>query len=167
MAYRITKSQVQAEEIAQETFLRLMTTRPWDESRQPVIERHLFGIIKSLVSHERTSRRSDYESRGAAEHAITSGGETPSAEVRGLERARRERQEAIAAARVRLLRTKPAGHELELMICDLMAEGITKPADLARHTGRSVAEVNVALARIRRYMKSILAAERGEDEEVA
>ena len=49
-------------------------------------------------------------------------------------------------------------------------EGTRKPAALVERTGRPVGEVNDALERIRRYLKSIVAAERGEadeDEEVA
>ena len=42
-----------------------------------------------------------------------------------------------------------------------------KPAKLAARTGKSVPEINAARSRIRRYLKSIVAAERGEDEEVA
>jgi hypothetical protein len=47
-----------------------------------------------------------------------------------------------------------------------MEQEITKPAELAAKTGWSYAEVNVSRARILRIMKSIVAAERDEDEEV-
>jgi Sigma-70 region 2 len=168
MAYRITKSRTQADEIAQETFLRLLTTRLWDERKEPSIERHLMGIVKSLISHERASKRSDYESEAAAHDAVVSGDAAMSAEARSLDRAQREREEAAAARRVGAVRAKLVGRELELRICDHVADGVPmKPAILVELTGRSLDEVNKALDRVRRYTKSILAAERGEDEEVA
>ncbi len=46
-----------------------------------------------------------------------------------------------------------------------MLEGVTKRSDLVARTGRSLAEVKTALARIRRHMDAIVAAERGEDED--
>jgi DNA-directed RNA polymerase specialized sigma24 family protein len=48
-----------------------------------------------------------------------------------------------------------------------MTDEVTKRADLAQRTGRSSDEVKTALARIRRHMEGIRAAECGEDEEVA
>jgi DNA-directed RNA polymerase specialized sigma24 family protein len=165
-AYRITKSREKADEITQESFLRLMTTRTWDEGKQPSLERHMLGIVKSLVSHERASKRRDYESRGATELAVISVGAAPSPQERLLDRAARDGEEAVAARRVEALRTKLGSRELELAICDLVAEGVKKPADLAPRLERPVGEVNDALERIRRYMKSIVAAERGIDEEV-
>ena len=148
-AHRATKSREKAREITQEAFVRVMTTRPWDASKEPSLERHMLGIVKSVLSHERTSKRSDYESRAADEGALLSGGATESAETSGLGRAEREEQKAIAARRTGALRTKLVGHDLELTICDLVAEDVTKPADLVRHTGRTLGEVNSALARIR------------------
>jgi hypothetical protein len=168
MAYRITKSRTHADEIAQETFLRMLTTRPWDESKQPSIERHLAGIVKSLISHDRASKRSDYESEAAANDAALSGNAATSTEERSLERARREDEGAVAARRVAAMRIKLVGRDLELEICDLVADDVPmKPAILVERTGRSLDEVNRALERIRRYTKSILAAEGDEDEEVA
>jgi len=165
-AHRITRSRSAADDLAHEALLRLMTTRPWDPRGTTSLERHLFGILKSLLWAERISKRSDYEARaGAEEAAVSEAGR--SAEQVALDRGEQERHEALAAQRVGRLRAKLAGWELELLLCDLVAEDVKKPAELAARSGRSVAEVNAALSRIRRYMKSILAAERGEDEEVA
>jgi len=164
-AQKITRSREAAEELTQEALLRLMTTRPWNPLGKTSLERHVCGIVRSLLSAERTSKRSKNERLAMTEHALLAEG-GDSAEAMSLDRAERERKEAVAAQRVAKLRTKLKGYVLELLILDLMQnEGIRKPAELATRTGKPVAEVNDARERIRRYMKSIIAAESGEAEE--
>ena len=51
MAIRLARSRAIAEDLTQQAFLRLDTTRPWDGSRSPSIEQHMFGVLKSLLSH--------------------------------------------------------------------------------------------------------------------
>jgi DNA-directed RNA polymerase specialized sigma24 family protein len=169
-AQKITRSREAAEELTQEALLRLMTTRPWNPLGKTSLERHVCGIVKSLLWAERMSKRPAVERRAMTEHALLAEG-GDSAEAISLDRAERERKEALGAQRVGKLRAKLKGYVLELLILDLMQnEGIRKPAALADRTGRPVGEVNDALERIRRYMKSIIAGEggdRGEDEEVA
>jgi hypothetical protein len=75
-------------------------------------------------------------------------------------------ERAYATRLVGKLRLKLAGRQHDVGICDLMADDTTKPAELAKLLGCTAYEVREALKRIRRYMKSIVAAERGEDEEV-
>ena len=166
-AYRITgKSEERAYELTQEAFFRLMTTRLWDPNTQPSLERHMFGIVKSLLSAEHKSKRAEHDEKAGREHALLAGGPTASAETMSLDRARRQRAQETAAQHIAALRAKLAGHDLELSICELMADDVTKPADLVKRLNRTRAEVDAALRRIRRFMNSILAAERGEDEEV-
>ena len=156
-----------AENLTQEAFLRLDTTRPWDPSHSTTLMQHMFGILKSLLSHEREAdkRRVGFERQAASEQeALSDAGR--SAEVISLDRVRRERAEALAKTRVAELRVRVAGFELDGLILDLMYEGVTKRADLVRRTGRSLDEVKTSLARIRRHMNAILAAERGKDTEV-
>ena len=166
-AEKITRSPEAAEELTQEALLRLMTTRAWNPLGTTSLERHVCGIVRSLLWAERTSRRPAFEHRAMTEQAlVTDGGR--SAETMSLDRAEREGKEALGAQRVAKLRAKLKGYVLELLILDLMQnEGIRKPAELAVRTGKPVAKVNDARERIRRYMKSIIAAESGEDEEVA
>ena len=162
-ALRITKSRDLAEELTQEAFSRSMTTRRWDPSTQPSLARHMCGIVKSLLSAERKAKRPAIEEQAGREEVLISGSAKPSAETISLEEARRKREQALATRRVEALRARLAGHELELVICDLMTEGTTKPAALARKAERSIDEIRAALRRIRRYADRIPAGERGED----
>jgi DNA-directed RNA polymerase specialized sigma24 family protein len=162
-AVRITKSRDLAEELTQEAFSRSMTTRRWDPSTQPSLAMHMCGIVKSLLSAERRAKRHANEEKAAREEVLISGGAKPSAEAISLDDARRKREGTLAARRVEALRARLVGHELELVICDLMTEGTTKPAALARRAERSIDEIRAALRRIRRYADRIPATERGED----
>jgi Sigma-70 region 2 len=166
-AEKITRSREAAEELTQEAFLRLMTTRAWDPLGKTSLERHVCGIVRSLLWAERTSKRPEVERRAMTEHALVADGGR-SAETMSLDRAERERKEALGVQRLGKLRIKLKGYGLGLLILDLMQnEGLRKPAELAARTGRPVSEVNDARERVRRYMKSIIAAESGEDEEVS
>ena len=143
--------------------MRLDTTRPWDKSRLTSLEKHMFGILKSLLSHQRASdaARTKLERETETERAVLSDARR-SPEVISLELARREEEEAIAKRRVAALRASLAGFELDLRILDCMSDGVTKRAHLVSRTGKSLDEVKTALARIRRHMDNILAAEGGE-----
>jgi DNA-directed RNA polymerase specialized sigma24 family protein len=168
-ALRLTRSRPRAEELTQEALLLSMTTRAWNPAAQPVLLRHLFGIVKSLRWSEDISARPRYEADAGHEEARLAGGAAASPEASTLEHARRAEDEARAAQQVEALRARltQGGHELELSVCDLMAEGTTKPKELAERTGRPYTEVDAAIRRVRRYAKSIEAREPGEDEEVA
>jgi DNA-directed RNA polymerase specialized sigma24 family protein len=163
-AERITKSRGAAENLAQEAFLRFMTTRPWDPLGKTSLERHMCGIVKSLLWAERTSKRSEIERLAAAEHALLAEGGR-SAEAMSLDRAEREEKEALASQRSGKLRAMLKGRTLELLVLDVMQdEGLRKPAELATRTKKSAVAIDAALRRIRRTMKRIVAAERGEDD---
>jgi DNA-directed RNA polymerase specialized sigma24 family protein len=164
-AIKLTRSEARAADLTQQTFLRLLTTSPWSEGGIP-IEAHLIGILSSVYSHEAAShvKRRELELRYAKDQEETAE-PAPSPEGAILDHAERVTEKDRALDRVDKLRVKLAGRQPELAICDFMADGVTKPSQLAVLTGRSVYEVNEALRRIRRYMSRILAAERGEDED--
>jgi DNA-directed RNA polymerase specialized sigma24 family protein len=162
-AERITRSRDAAENLVQEAFLRLMTTRPWDPLGKTTLERHMCGIVKSLLWAERTSKRPEIERLAVAEHVLLAEGGR-SAETMSLDRAEREDKEALGSQRAGKLRAMLKGRKLELLVLDIMQdEGLRKPAELAARTRKSAAAIDVSLRRIRRYMKRIVAAERGED----
>jgi hypothetical protein len=157
----------EAKDLTQRAFVELQTNRPWSEDRGTTLKSHLRGILKSLRSHgwEKDELRRWYEQEAAREAAaISEDGRSPETYI--LERATRI-DDADAAKRraeaLRVILTK-LGLTLDLEICDLFAEGV-KRVDLEERTGRSAAEVKTALARIRRHMDGILAAERGKTEE--
>jgi hypothetical protein len=118
------------------------------------------------LSHERASdpKRRELHRQAGIERAVLSN-ESHSPETISLDRAERDGAEALAMKRVALLREKVAEFELDLMILDLMSEDVMKRADLVRRTNGSPDQVKTSLARIRRHMDSILAAERGEPED--
>jgi DNA-directed RNA polymerase specialized sigma24 family protein len=167
-ACRITRSRTAAEDLTHEAFSRLDTTRRWDPGGGTTLQQHIYGILRSLVSHERRadSKRREIELQAQIEAAALSDAGR-SAEATSLDRADREGSKALATERVAKLRARLAGFPLDLLVLDLMTDDVTKRADLAQRTGRSPDEIKTALARIRRHMESIRAAERGEDEEVA
>ena len=166
-ARKIVKGKEAARALASDAITRMLATgRPLPD--EPVaFEREIYGILKSVRSHEAASRasRRNYERTGGREQAALSpAGRSAQAIV--LDHAERQNAEALARERHVTLRARLEGHELDLTILDWMLEGVTKTADLEKQTGRPYAEVKTAMARIRRHMNAILAAERGEDEEV-
>jgi DNA-directed RNA polymerase specialized sigma24 family protein len=168
VAMKLTHSKAQAEDLTQTVFERLASTRPLeaDVPREEAV-RHALGVLKSVLSAERASARSQRERErivGGEWAAASTAGH--SAEVLSLERARRERDEGLASRRVAALRARLAGHPLELAVLDRMQDDVTKAAAIAEELERPVKDIYEALARIRRYMKSIVAAEGGHVEEV-
>jgi DNA-directed RNA polymerase specialized sigma24 family protein len=160
-----------AKDLTQRAFMALQTNRSWSEDRGTTLKSHLRGLLKSLRSHgaDKDELRRGYEQEAAREAAaIAEDGRSPESYI--LERATRIEHADAAKRRVEALRAilTKLGLTLDLEICELFAEGVER-VDLEERTGRSAAEVKTALARIRRHMAGIFAAERGktEDSEVS
>jgi DNA-directed RNA polymerase specialized sigma24 family protein len=111
-AEKITRSPEAAEELTQEALLRLMTTRAWDPQGPTSLERHVCGIVKSLLWAERQSKRPKYERLAMAEHVLVADGGR-SAEIMSLDRAEREEKEALGTQRTGKLRAMLKGRALE------------------------------------------------------
>ncbi len=164
-ARKIARREADVQELTQQALLRLLKTSPsiLDEKE---LEQHVYGILRSLRSNAAasTATRREYERRAGEEHAaLSDAGRSPEQII--LDDTERHQAEELAKERVAKLRVRLAGLELDLQIVDRMLKGVTKRSDLVARTGRSLAEVKTALARIRRHMDATVAAERGEDED--
>ncbi len=166
-ALRLTKSRAAAENLTQEAFVRLKTTRPWDRATEPSIAKHMMKTVKSLFFHERksASARSDREVEAVVEQQTIGGAAAPSPEQMLLEEEGSELRRGSAAEQLETLRGLLVGHELELAILDLVDEDIDDRDEQARLTGHKIEEVYEAWRRIRRYAKQLPTYD--DDEEVA
>jgi DNA-directed RNA polymerase specialized sigma24 family protein len=166
IARSLTRSNERAEDLTQQVFERLEKTSPYVPGGEITLEAHVGGILKSVYSNEAASdtKRRDREQRYVAEQAALSENVASPEEAMLAEEPSAER--GHAARLVEKLGIKLAGRQPDVAVCDLMADDTTKPAHIAKALGCTPDEVREALKRIRRYMKNIVAAERGEDEEV-
>jgi DNA-directed RNA polymerase specialized sigma24 family protein len=165
MALAVTRSREEARELTQQAFLLLCTTRPWREEGPP-FNVHMAGIVRSLAHHERLKRdrRLERDGRYVNESALFTDEKRQSAEVMSLAHARRKTEAQQARDDVADIRARLGDGAFELTILDLMAEGVKRPEHLVERTGRPDTAVKVALARIRRHTRAVLAA-RGRDTE--
>ena len=144
-----------AEEITQEAFSRVLTTRPWNEESGSSLFDHMTGIVSSLLSHERTSKRAEVEHAAAAEWVRPTGGVAPSAEDESLSREAIRRREQESSAAIGDVVKRLAGSPQVLAVISAWLDGITKPSAIAEHTNIDVDEVYLAIQRIRRYGHSL------------
>jgi DNA-directed RNA polymerase specialized sigma24 family protein len=172
LGLRVTDSLARAEDIRQEAYLRLITTRRWDRDRHSFLK-HMLLVATSILKHgdKARARRTHYEAEAGAEYKRERGVTTPSPEHDMLEHAENERSRDFAVRALAELRRKLAGFPVELRLVDhaeqleARDEELEKPAELAKAMGVRVEEVYRALARIRRYKESVYAAVRGSSEE--
>src|SRR6201999_3260706 len=78
MALSIAREEKEAEEITQEAFVLLMTTRPWRPDGPP-FRVHLYGILRSACHHTRAKRRArrGAEGRFANDPSVSKGDKEP------------------------------------------------------------------------------------------
>jgi DNA-directed RNA polymerase specialized sigma24 family protein len=160
-AKKTCRSDARAKDLTQKTFARLHTTSPWTPGGI-ALEAHLLGILQSVYSHEAASdvKRVELERRYAKDEADLSE-PNPSPEGEVLDQESRTAGATEARLIAEKLRAKIAGRQPDLAICDFMADGITKPAQLAVLTGIPAPAISEVVRRLRRTLTSILAAERG------
>jgi DNA-directed RNA polymerase specialized sigma24 family protein len=172
-ALRVTCSNAHADDIRQETYARLATTRPWRRDAQPSFVRHVLGVAASVLKHEQKAhaRRTHHEADAGAEYKRDRG-DTVSPEEDMLEHAEGERKRDVAARALAEVRRRLAGYPLELRLIDRIAqaqdrsdEGPETPAELAEAMGVSIGEVYRAIERMKRYKASVMAAVGGTGEE--
>jgi len=167
-AFRLTRSHAHADDLTQEAFKRLMTTRAWNPATVPSLAKHMMMIVKSVLSHERQSRQGDLEMQASIEQQTVDGGAARSAEQMSLDQGGRDRSQRSAARRLAALRERLAGFDLELELIDLTQQEVDSRAEQAKRVGRPVGEVYEAWRRIRRYAAGLPDAMDADDgEEVA
>jgi DNA-directed RNA polymerase specialized sigma24 family protein len=154
VAMAITKSKARSDDIVQTTFERLMTTRRWD-GKKP-IEAHVVGIVKSLVSNQHQGSKSERKAEAHdGFHREVVGQNSPSPEERTIEKAMDEARQTSAAGELEQLAAKVAAHPLAPRVLQKRADGLSKPADIARALGVSVDDVYRANDVLRRNLRSI------------
>jgi DNA-directed RNA polymerase specialized sigma24 family protein len=164
-ALRLTRNPDRADDLTQEAFKRLVTTRPWNPATQSSLAKHLMTTVKSLLSHERESKQSEYEEKAVIEQRTIDGDATKSAEQMSLDRSESTRSQSSAADQLTDLREALVGHGLELQLIDLTDQGIDDRQEQARITGAKIQEVYDAWRRIRRTLRRLLAARSDDDDE--
>jgi DNA-directed RNA polymerase specialized sigma24 family protein len=169
----VTKSSARADDLRQEAFARLMTTRPWRREQQPSFVKHMLLVASSVLKHEgkAQARRAHHEADAGAEYKRDRG-DTASPEEDMLEHAESLRRKDRAASVLAELRRRLADYPLELRVIEHIAqaqdrddEEPEKPAEIAQALGVRVEEVYRACARIKRYRASVYAAVGGTGEE--
>jgi RNA polymerase sigma factor (sigma-70 family) len=160
VARKIAKSAGGADELVQQTFEKLMTTRRWDG--QKPLEAHVIGVMKSLVSNQRRSekRRDDGKPRRrdlAHEdfQREVSGEHTASPEERTLEHAEQESRDEEAEQELDELVASVAAHPLAPRVLQCRIDGLRKPREIAAKLGVSVDAVYRANDVLRRHLHAL------------
>ena len=164
-ALSITRSRPQAEEVVQDAFERVLTTRPWTRSHGP-FDRHLVGTVSSLVSHSRTSKRPEKDAEAhEGFHQEVVGDVAPSPEKKTLERAEEEDAQASADAELDALDASIADNEGARAVLRCRREHeLTKASDIALKLGMPVDAVYRANELVRDHLRK-LRKKRGKEEE--
>jgi DNA-directed RNA polymerase specialized sigma24 family protein len=145
-ALHLVRSRDKAEDVVQTAFELLATTRRWDPEKGNPLGRHIAGIVRSLVSNERTATRPRLVIAAEGEHVRQMGTETDSAEAIAIERGEQERKARAARGLLDELLARLAGlstpiARVALARIDLVQQGILKPAEQAHRLGVPVEQV--------------------------
>jgi DNA-directed RNA polymerase specialized sigma24 family protein len=149
LGLRITSSNAHADDLRQEAYARLMTTRPWRRDEQPSFVTHMVRVAASVLKHDQKAhvRRTHHEADAGAEYKRDRGDTAPPDEEM-IEHAENRRRQDYAAGALAELRRRLAEHPLELRIVDHLAQELDeddeeppKPAEVARALGVPVGEV--------------------------
>ena len=173
LGLRVTKSNARADDIRQEAYVRLLTTRPWTPQGETPFYRHMLLTASSILKHENKARRrrAQYEADGGAQYKRERGVAARSPEQDALEHGENLRSHDQAVRALAELRRRLAAFPLELRIIDQAAQAeatggdLQAPAELARILGVGVEEIYRAGARIRRYKEGVYAAVSGSEKE--
>jgi hypothetical protein len=172
-ALSVTGSNAHADDIRQESYTRMLKTRPWRPEDQPSFVKHMLLVARSVLKHNQKAhaRRTHHEANAGAEYRRDRG-DTASPEDDALDHAEALRRQDHGARVLAEVKRKLAGYPLELRLIDYIAQRqdqdddeLEKPAQIAQALGVRVEEIYRACARIKRYRASVYAAVGGPGEE--
>ncbi len=131
VALALTRNRSRAEDVVQDAFERVMTTRPWDPAKGS-LERHLAGIVRSLVNiaHHAAAPRLEAEAQETLYDEV--GRTTGSAEEKMLDAAEVAARDAHAEGELARLGAGVANHAVASGVLRCRAEGMEKSAEIAR-----------------------------------
>jgi DNA-directed RNA polymerase specialized sigma24 family protein len=151
VALRLTKSKRRADELVSDVFVKLTTTRRWNPARKPLLE-HVIGALRSELNNQYMSKAPERErTANEAYHRDVVPLRVESTEERMLARAK-------AVKEVRLLETRISKHALMHKVLQCKADGIDRPADIARALGVPAERVHRAIELLKHHLANIRAA---------
>ncbi len=155
-ALGITRSKPRSEEIVQDAFERVMTTRPWSR-RDRSFEQHMVGVVYSLTNHAFTSAKpkQDREAHEGFQREEV-GMEGASPEIKTLERAETEGRATRAEQELDELEASCTDNPTarEVLRCRREHE-LVKAGDIAAKLGIPVEQVYRANEALRERLKTI------------
>jgi DNA-directed RNA polymerase specialized sigma24 family protein len=154
-AIKMTRSRERAQEVVQDAFDRVLTTRPWNPDKVP-FEVHMIGIVRSLLDAVFHSAAARHEAQAAEGfHAEVVGRSSLSAEDRALAHAETEMRREAAARDLERLAQRVADHPVAPGVLRCRGDGITKAADIARELGVPVEQVYRANELLKEQLRKI------------
>jgi len=165
-ALGMTKSRQRAEEIVQNAFEAVMTTRPWSRNDRPY-KQHVVGAVWSLTSHEHTSKRADNEAKAAkAWQRDEPGTKARSPEDATLHRAEEEGRQTGAEAELDALDASLGDNETARRVLRCRREhDLVKAREIAEELGLPVEQVYRANESLRDHLRTLRKNRNGDEDE--
>lgn len=153
-AIRRARSRADAEDHVQEAVDRVFGPKrdPWNPEVEPELARHLMHVIDKIRSDERDKRNVRLDPRNSATVEVRMTLPLPTPEQANLD------AEADRQARRRLDEVKAdrSNDPVALEVIEQSEDGVDRPAEQARATGRTIEEIMNARKRIKRAIQEVL-----------
>lgn len=142
VALAITRSKDRADELVQQAFERMATTRPWSRAEKTFAD-HAVNTVRSLAKHARINKAAAHDKEaheGFHQHEI--GHSAPSAEERTLDHAEDEGRQQSAQSEIAELDASLDDNPVarDVLHCRL-EHGLTKAGEIADKLGIPVKQV--------------------------
>ncbi len=149
-----TKSKQLAKDLVPEAYYRLRTTRAWNPEKVSFMG-CFFGVLKSLISNQKTSKAPERELEAAEGFYREEQPRTVGTVLDAMERAEEENAKVARAEReLAELRRRIAGHPLMPGVLACKEEGMT-PAETAKALGRDIKEVYSATQLLKHHLRRL------------